>query len=207
LNKAASKRRLLIATSNHGKLIEIRTLLGDIPWNLIALDQFENIGEAEESERTYVGNAISKAKFYASATGEIVLADDSGLEVTALGGAPGVLSARYAGPNASDADRRVKLLSELKSVCSSDRSARFVCAAVVLDPDGEVLQVAEGICEGSICFAERGKSGFGYDPIFLPDGYDQTFGELSEQIKNSISHRARALQSIRQFLVSQIGLA
>ena len=182
-------------------------MLGDIPWNLIALDQFENIGEAEESERTYVGNAISKAKFYASATGEIVLADDSGLEVTALGGAPGVLSARYAGPNASDADRRVKLLSELKSVCSSDRSARFVCAAVVLDPDGEVLQVAEGICEGSICFAERGKSGFGYDPIFLPDGYDQTFGELSEQIKNSISHRARALQSIRQFLVSQIGLA
>ena len=177
-------------------------MLGDIPWNLIALDQFENTGVAEESESTYVGNAISKAKFYASATGEIVLADDSGLEVTALGGAPGVLSARYAGPDASDEARRIKLLSELKSASSSDRTARFVCAAVVANPEGEVLQVAEGICEGSICFDERGQSGFGYDPIFVPVGYLQTFGELLEQVKNSISHRARALQSIRQFLIS-----
>ncbi|HEY5443704.1 MAG TPA: non-canonical purine NTP pyrophosphatase, partial [Pyrinomonadaceae bacterium] len=96
--KAASSRRLVIATRNHGKLLEIRTLLGDIPWSLVTLDQFENVGEAEENESTYVGNAVSKAKFYASATGEIVMADDSGLEVTALAGAPGVLSARYAGP-------------------------------------------------------------------------------------------------------------
>jgi XTP/dITP diphosphohydrolase len=202
LHKAASARQLVIATRNQGKLLEIQTLLGDIPWNLIALDQFENIGEAEESESTYVGNAISKAKFYANATGEIALADDSGLEVTALGGAPGVLSARYAGPDASDAARRLKLLSELKSASSPDRRARFVCAAVVANSEGEVLEVAEGICEGSICFDERGKSGFGYDPIFVPDGYHQTFGELSEEVKNSISHRARAIQRMRQFLVS-----
>ena len=201
MSKAASSRRLIIATRNHGKLLEIRTLLGDIPWSLVTLDQFENVGEAEENESTYVGNAVSKAKFYASATGEIVMADDSGLEVTALAGAPGVLSARYAGPNATDEVRRVKLLSELKAVGSSDRTARFVCAAVMANPEGEVLQVAEGICEGSICFSERGKSGFGYDPIFVPDGYRQTFGELSEEVKNLISHRARALQRMREFLI------
>lgn len=176
-------------------------MLGDIPWSLVTLDQFENVGEAEENESTYVGNAISKAKFYASATGEIVMADDSGLEVTALAGAPGVLSARYGGPDGRDEDRRIKLLSELKSTSSSDRSARFVCAAVMANPEGEVLQVVEGICEGSICFDERGKSGFGYDPIFVPDGYHQTFGELSEEVKNTISHRARALQRMRQFLI------
>jgi non-canonical purine NTP pyrophosphatase (RdgB/HAM1 family) len=201
LHKADSSRRLVIATRNHGKLLEIRTLLGDVPWSLVTLDQFENVGEAEENEGTYIGNAISKAKFYASATGEIVMADDSGLEVTALAGAPGVLSARYAGPNASDEVRRVKLLSELKSASSSDRSARFVCAAVMANPEGEVLQLAEGICEGSICFDEHGESGFGYDPIFVPDGYHQTFGELSEEVKNSISHRAIALQKMRQFLI------
>jgi XTP/dITP diphosphohydrolase len=135
----------------------------------------------------------------------LALADDSGLEVEALGGAPGVLSARYAGDDASDADRRALVLSELATTelaGSDNRRARFVCAVALARPSGEVLNLSEGICEGSITFAPRGSSGSGYDPLFVPDGYDQTFAELSDQIKNQISHRARALIKLREYLRS-----
>jgi XTP/dITP diphosphohydrolase len=130
------------------------------------------------------------------------LADDSGLEVDALGGAPGVYSARYAGDNASDADRRALLLSELTQVSEKDRRARFVSVVVIASADGTVLNVSEGICEGTITFAPRGNGGFGYDPLFVPDGYSQTFAELPETVKNRISHRAQALLKTRQFLTS-----
>lgn len=194
-------KRLVIATHNKGKAVEIKTLLGDIglrDWTLLSLDQFENVGEAAEDADTYLANAISKATYYAEKTGEWVLADDSGLEVQALERAPGVLSARYAGPNASDSERRLKLLTELAGVV--DRRARFVCSAAIADLNGQIVRTAEGICEGVISQNPRGDSGFGYDPIFIPSGYDLTFGELSDEIKNEISHRAKAIRGLHGFL-------
>jgi XTP/dITP diphosphohydrolase len=213
-----SLSRLIIATHNPGKVHEIRTLLGHLPFDLLTLNEFEDVASPPETEDTYEGNAILKARYYAKAINEIVLADDSGLEVAALGGRPGVLSARYSGADASDEDRRIRLLGELAEVScratllqsaggtllpSEDRSARFVCAAVVAGPDQEVLMVTEGICEGRIAFESHGSSGFGYDPIFLPEGYEQTFGELPESIKNRISHRAKALAKMRMFLAGE----
>ena len=192
--------RLVIATHNRGKAIEIKSLLGDIPWTILSLDQFTDVGEATEDANTYSDNAAAKAIYYSQRTGEWVLADDSGLEVAALEGAPGVLSARYAGPNATDSQRRLKLLTELVGV--EDRRARFVCAAAIANPRGEVVEATEGFCAGAISERVRGESGFGYDPIFIPLGYDLTFGELSDQIKNRISHRAKAILAIREFLMA-----
>ena len=189
---------LLLGTRNPGKIREIKLILGDLDLELHSLQEFEGIEVAEENADTYAENAIAKARFYAKATGMTALADDSGLEVEALGGAPGVHSARYAGKHATDADRRRLLLSELGG--AENRRARFVCAVVIADRDGEALNVFEGICEGSITHAPRGDSGFGYDPLFVPDGFSETFAELSEEIKNRISHRARALLKLREFL-------
>ena len=197
---------LLLGTRNPGKIHEIKLILGDLPLELSSLNDFPHVAVAEENEDTYAGNAIAKARFYARATGLPALADDSGLEVEALGGAPGVISARYAGENATDADRRELLLSELAKTGSSnrhaldDRRARFVCAIAVASVDGEVVNLSEGICEGTLTFAPRGTSGFGYDPLFVPDGYTQTFAELSDDVKNRISHRARALLKLRDYL-------
>ena len=193
---------LLLGTRNPGKVIEITSILADSGWSFPSLAEFPSVGEAEENFVTFAENAIAKAQFYASATGLCALADDSGLEVAALGGAPGVFSARYAGPNASDADRRALLLSELTSIGDTDRRARFVAVVAIATPDGEVLNVSEGICDGTITFAPRGTGGFGYDPLFIPDGHDQTFAELPDTIKNLISHRARALMGTIDFLSS-----
>ena len=194
------KNKLVIATHNKGKVKEIRELLDDLTWELVSLADYFDVGEAEETESSYAGNAIAKARYYARATSEWVLADDSGLEVDALDGRPGVLSARYAGGNASDADRRARLLLELGTLNASQRSARFVCAAALANPDQDLVKLSEGICEGVIAIAERGNSGFGYDPIFIPNGYHLTFGELSQDIKNRISHRAKAMIAMREFL-------
>ena len=204
LNSTSS---LLLGTRNPGKIHEIKLILGDVALGDVALElcslnDFPNVAVAEENADTYGANAILKAQFYARETGITALADDSGLEVEALGGAPGVLSARYAGEHATDADRRNLLLSELTKTGSDNRRARFVCAIAIASVDGEVLNVSEGICEGTITFAPRGTSGFGYDPLFVPDGYDETFAELSDAVKNQISHRARALMLTKQFLSS-----
>jgi XTP/dITP diphosphohydrolase len=185
---------------------EIETILGDVPWRLRSLNEFENVGIAAETAPTYAENAIAKAQFYARAAGLNALADDSGLEVEALGGAPGVYSARYAGEGASDADRRSLLLSELAQQTSENRNARFVCVVAIAKPDGTLLSTAEGICEGKMIFEERGTNGFGYDPLFVPKGFEQTFAELTDSIKNQISHRARALRKTRDFLISQKAL-
>ena len=193
---------LLLGTRNPGKIHEIKLIIGDVGLEIHSLREFDCVEVAEENADTYAENAIAKAQFYARATGMLALADDSGLEVEALGGAPGVLSARYAGEHATDADRRTLLLSELSKSGSDNRAARFVCAIAIADADGSILNISEGICEGTITFAPRGNSGFGYDPLFIPDGYDQTFGELSDDIKNRISHRARALTKLRAFLKS-----
>jgi XTP/dITP diphosphohydrolase len=193
-------RRLLLGTRNPGKVKEIVTILEDSGWTFSSLQEFDEVGPAAEDGVTYAENAIAKARFYAAATGLLALADDSGLEVAALGGAPGVYSARYAGEGASDADRRTLLLAELAKTNGGDRRARFVAAVAIADSSGEVLNVSEGICEGTITFKPRGNSGFGYDPLFVPDGYDRTFAELSDEVKNRISHRARALMRTRDSL-------
>ena len=193
---------LLLGTRNPGKVKEITSILADSGWSFCSLQDFPNIDTAEENGVTYTENAIAKARFYASATGVCALADDSGLEVDALGGAPGVFSARYAGENASDADRRVLLLSELGKRGDTNRRARFVAVVAIANSEGVVLNVSEGICEGRITLSARGDGGFGYDPLFVPDGYDQTFAQLPEIIKNRISHRGRALTRTRQFLAS-----
>lgn len=195
-------KHLLLGTRNPGKIREIASILQNTGWSFRSLQEFTDVDSAEENGDTYAANAIAKAQFYSAATGLTSLADDSGLGVEALGGAPGVYSARYAGANASDADRRQLLLSELAKTGDTKRRARFVSVVAIADADGTVLNVSEGLCEGTIAFAPRGDGGFGYDPLFVPDGYDKTFAELSEDIKNQISHRARALIETKQFLLS-----
>jgi XTP/dITP diphosphohydrolase len=194
-------QRLLLGTRNPGKVKEIKNILADSGWSFSSLEQFPNVDSAEENGTTYQVNAIAKARFYALATEMSALADDSGLEVDALGGAPGVYSARYAGENAADADRRAFLIAELAKT-NTGRRARFIAVVAVCDAKGSVLNVSEGICEGSIILSPRGTGGFGYDPLFVPDGYNQTFAELAEEVKNRISHRARALMQTRNFLSS-----
>jgi len=198
--------RLLLGTRNPGKVIEITSILVDSGWSFSSLQEFPDVGEAEENFVTFAENAIAKAQFYSSATGLRALADDSGLEVEALGGAPGVFSARYAGAHASDADRRALLLSELTRVGDPNRRARFAAVVAISKPNGEILNLSEGTCEGTITFAPRGTGGFGYDPLFIPDDFNETFAELSDSIKNQISHRARALLKTREFLLSNQSL-
>jgi len=197
-------RLLLLGTRNPGKLREITSILEGSGWSFSSLQEFDHVGSAEENGVTYSENAIAKAQFYAAATGLVALADDSGLEVAALDGAPGVYSARYAGENASDANRRQLLLSELSKTSNTDRRARFVCVVAIADPSGSVLNLSQGICHGTITFSSRGDGGFGYDPIFIPDGYTQTFAELPETLKNRISHRALALAQTKEFLATDL---
>lgn len=193
---------ILIATRNPGKVREITCILENSGWSFSSLQEFENVETPDEDGETYSDNAILKARFYAEATGMHALADDSGLEVEALAGAPGVFSARYAGENASDAERRALLLSELAKIDDKNRRARFVSVVAIAGPDGTIVNLSEGICEGRITSVPRGTGGFGYDPLFIPNGYDQTFAELAESVKSNISHRARALIKTNQFLKS-----
>jgi len=193
---------LLIATTNRGKLEELRELLGGLPFELCDLGHFPAIKSVAETGSTFADNAVLKARGYALQTGLITVADDSGLEVDALGGAPGVRSARYAGDGAADGERVQKLLLELAKTESSDRSARFVCIVAVAHLSGAVLNVSTGVCAGKIAEAPRGQSGFGYDPVFIPEGFERTFAELDPQTKNAISHRGQALKKASEFLRS-----
>lgn len=193
---------LLLGTRNAGKIREITSILEDSGWSFASLQEFANVESPEEKGDTYVENAIAKARFYAAATGLAALADDSGLEVEALKGAPGVLAARYAGELASDSDRCELLLAELGKTGDLQRRARFVAVVVITSPDGTLLHVAEGICDGRITSEPRGTGGFGYDPLFIPNGYNQTFAELPQKTKNRISHRSRALIKTANFLRS-----
>jgi len=192
--------QILIATKNSGKVLELKNLLADLPVELLNLKDFPSIVEAEETGATFIENAALKAQSYARQTGIFALADDSGLEVAALGGAPGIYSARYAGENVSDETRIEKLLNEISRSGNDDRRARFVCAIAIADENGEIIFTAEDYCEGEIAFEPRGRNGFGYDPVFIPSGFEQTFGELSEPVKQKISHRARALVKIIRYL-------
>lgn len=191
---------LLIGTKNRGKIKELKKFLADLPFEIKSLDEFEKIVEPQETGATFAENAALKARYYALATGLSALADDSGLEVEALDGAPGVFSARYAGENSSDADKIAKLLDELKK--KDDRRAKFVCSMAISDKTGKIIYAADGICEGRIALNPSGTNGFGYDPIFIPDGFEKTFGDLPDEIKREISHRKRAIEKIIRFLGS-----
>lgn len=189
--------KLLIATNNPGKVREYEEMLQDLPGIEITFPAQEGLDlEVEESGGTFEENARLKAAAYCLVSGLPTLADDSGLEVDALDGAPGVRSARYAGPGASDADRYRKLLAELAGVPAGRRSARFRCVVALALPRGTV-HTAEGTCEGQIGLAPRGEFGFGYDPIFIVAGQGgRTMAELEPEVKNRISHRARAIQAM-----------
>ena len=193
---------LLIATGNEGKIRELRELLAELPLQLLGLKDFPESKSVPETGDTFVENASLKASGYARQAHVLTLADDSGLEVDALGGAPGVFSARYVGEAASDVVRVNRLLAELDDIEAAKRNARFVSVVVIADDEGRILNVSRGVCEGHIAFAPRGENGFGYDPVFVPLGYDSTFAELAPNVKNRISHRAQALKSARDFLLT-----
>jgi XTP/dITP diphosphohydrolase len=186
--------KLLIATNNPGKMIEIQALLGERDFELRTPAQMGIELDVREDGKTYAENALLKGRAYAVAAGLVTLADDSGLEVDALGGQPGLHSARYVNrPEATDADRRQQLLERLKGQPKPWR-ARFRCWVAVVAPDGQA-ELAEGVCEGEIIPNERGQNGFGYDPIFLIPELGRSMAELSMEEKNRLSHRARAVQA------------
>ena len=189
--------RLVFATRNAGKLREAREIFGAGVTVVGAADL--DLPEVEETGETFEANAVLKAASAAKAAGVPALADDSGLEVDALGGRPGVRSARYGGPGLDDAGRRERLLEELAGVPEARRTARFVCAVALAQPDGSV-RVARATCEGRIVHASRGEGGFGYDPIFAPDAHDRTFGELPPETKHALSHRGKAFAIARDWL-------
>lgn len=194
--KAMVERQwLVLATRNPGKTKEIRELLEDFPVDIKNLDDFGPIPEIEEDGATFDENAFKKASFTARILGIPALGDDSGLEVAALNGAPGIYSARYAGTDASDQENNTKLLREMEG--EKDRSAAFTCLISIAVPCGVALTY-EGRCEGMISTTPAGENGFGYDPVFYYPALDKTFGQLSSEEKNRISHRGKALTEVKQ---------
>ncbi len=189
---------LTVGTRNPGKLVEISGLLAEVSVELRCLG--DEVGEVEETGSTFAANAAIKASEYARQTETYVLADDSGLEVAALDGRPGVLSARYGGEGTTFDEKISLLLREIELSGRSDRQARFVCSLALAAPDGSLIHTADGISDGMIAHEPRGTGGFGYDPLFIPNGHDRTFGQLSEREKSEISHRARAFRKIIPFL-------
>jgi XTP/dITP diphosphohydrolase len=192
-------RNLLIATTNKGKIAEIAELLDDLNIRVIGLSDLpQQPPSVDETGETFAENALIKAEHYHAQTGLVTLADDSGLEVDALGGRPGVYSARYGGEGLSSSEQVALLLDELKAAPAGQRSARFVCCMAIVGP--AVRQTFEGRCEGLIAFEPRGDGGFGYDPIFIDAELGRTFAELSRSEKAARSHRGKALRDARKFI-------
>lgn len=190
---------LLVATRNKKKLEEIREILKDLPLKISSLADEGDVPEIVEDGRTFAQNAIKKAATIALYTGKLVMGEDSGLEVKALGNRPGVYSARYAGPGSDDRANNRKLLRELKDVPVKKRQARYQCAAALADGRG-LIGVVQGGCSGRMGLRPRGKAGFGYDPLFVVEKYRQTFAELGPEIKHRMSHRYKALKKLRRLL-------
>ncbi len=190
-------KKLVIATSNKNKLIEIKNILHGLPLEIKTVADYPGLVMPEEDQATFRGNAAKKAEAVASFSGEMALADDSGLEVEALDGRPGVHSARYAGKEGDDAANNRLLLEELRDVPSEKRAARFIAVIAIVLPE-ERTYFAHGICPGRIAEQPRGGGGFGYDPLFIYEPKGQTFAEMSAAKKNTISHRARALRQARE---------
>ncbi len=190
----------VLATANPHKANEMRAVLSGLGIEL--LERPDHVGEVEEDADTLEGNALLKARALVDATGQPAIADDTGLFVDALEGRPGVFSARFAGENATYADNVAKLLSSLEGITAARRTARFRTVVVVAYPEHEPL-VVEGILEGTIGVEPRGDHGFGYDPVFIPEGGEQTLAEMTPDQKNAISHRARALQRLVEVLAQR----
>ena len=195
--------KLLIATHNQGKKREFAALFAGLDLELVTLDEVGIHWAVVEDGADYATNALRKARGYADATGLLTLADDSGLEVDALGGAPGVHTARYGGEGLSDGERYLLLLRQLEGVPEAERTARFRCIIALAWPDGRA-ELVEGTCEGYIAREPRGKGGFGYDPVFYVPEYGCTMAELPAEIKNRISHRARAAAAARIVLAREL---
>lgn len=198
--------KLVLATGNAHKVAEMKSLLHSLggSFQVSGADAVGGMPSVDENADSFEGNALLKAKaVHAISAGQIwVLADDSGLEVDALNGAPGIYSARYAGPDSSDSENLEKLLKALKNTPQSDRGARFVCVLSLLEPGGKSYQF-RGECHGRILQQPQGSEGFGYDPIFCPKGYAQSFAVLGSSVKDRISHRAQAMLALKAFLRNQ----
>jgi len=195
--------KIVVATRNSGKFIEIKKLLQETDIKLLSLSDFPEIPEVVEDGATFEDNALKKAKFVASSLGVIALADDSGLCVDALSGRPGVMSARYGGPNCNDRQRFLKLLEEMKEIDTGHRTASMVCVMALVAPDGE-QRLFRGVCEGRILDEPLGTGGFGYDPIFYFEEFGMSFGEMDLDTKNRVSHRARALKMFADFVEESV---
>ena len=196
---------VILATRNPGKVREIVAIYAPLELELRPLADYPEIPQMREKGTTYADNAAAKARAAALRVGLVALADDSGIEVDALGGAPGVHSARFLGASASDGERNARILFLLEGVPKERRSARYRAAVAVARPDGTV-RVFDGVCEGQVAVAPRGTAGFGYDPIFMPEGAQQTIAEIPLEVKNRISHRARALRAAESYLREILGL-
>jgi len=195
--------KIVLATRNKKKIEEIKDILMDAPIpidGILTLDDFPDAPQVMEDGSTFEENAIKKAKTIAAYTGITTIADDSGLEVDALHNAPGVLSARYAGEDADDTENNEKLLREMADTPDDKRTARFICCIALAS--GDEVKTFYGCVKGRIGKRPVGKRGFGYDPIFYPEGYDRTFAEMTEEEKNAISHRARAIRKLREYLLN-----
>lgn len=194
--------RIILATRNLHKLKEIREIMFDLPVELLSLRDFPGLPDVEETGETFIENALIKAETIYRLTGLLSIADDSGLEVYALKGAPGIHSARFAGPRRDPRANNEELLRRLKDVADEQRGAQFRCVAAIVGRSFK--EVLEGIVRGRIANEPRGDQGFGYDPLFIPEGYDQTFAELGEEIKNKISHRALAFEKVKEVIKRNI---
>ncbi len=192
---------LLIASKNSGKIKEIKDILKNTNIKILSLNDFYDLPEIKEDGQSFQENALKKAEFISKLTGKICLADDSGLAIEYLGGKPGILSARW---GKSDKERIQKVLNLLKGVPKKRRKAKFICALALFFPEGKSY-IIEGECMGIIATSPRGSNGFGYDPIFIVPEYNRTFAELGEEIKNKISHRAKALKQMKQILENLMG--
>lgn len=190
---------IVIATRNKKKVEEFLRILKNLDVNLLSMDDFPDCPEVEEDQDTFEGNAIKKALTISEFTKKIAVADDSGLEVYALKGEPGVKSARYAGDNATDIDNINKLLDRMKDIPDSQRGARFVCCIAIAFTDGQVKTFL-GYVDGSIGKEPKGKLGFGYDPVFYPRGYNITFAEMLPEEKDALSHRGAALRAFKEYM-------
>lgn len=193
--------RVVVASLNRAKVREIGEILAaeGVEFEVVPLSDFPEVTLPPETGETFAENALLKARAASQATGLPAIADDSGLEVDALGGEPGVRSARYAGEGARDVDRYRKVLDLLTEVPDEDRGARFRCAAAFISPEGMEL-LAEGTCEGRLAREARGEGGFGYDPIFLPEGYEVTMAQLTPEQKHALSHRGQAFRALAREL-------
>jgi len=195
--KRSDLKKIVLASRNWGKIKEIQAMLADLGISLLSLNDYPDIPETVEDGKSFLENALKKARAVAESTREIVLADDSGLEVDALGGAPGIYSARYAGNDADDMQNIRKLLYDLKGIHAENRGAAFRCVLVLYPVDGH-YEAFEGRWEGLIAEKPVGQGGFGYDPVFFLPGEGMTVAELSPEVKNRISHRAQAIAKLKE---------